>query len=341
MKKTLVALAALAATAAFAQSTVTLTGSLDPSVTAISKTYNNETSATQTSVNKNQQGTENITFSGAEDLGGGMKAEFLYELDFVSNATGGAANAGAAPGAGQVFGGLSGRFGSIKLGTPNSPTLTVQGARSPFTTKTGGRAALVNTTLYGVAVTRQAGSIAYATPTFSGFSAAVSYAPGASTDTTGGVTATGDISDIGLFYANGPLSAGVAMYTNGSTATVGAETQTSLNVQYNFGPGTVYVGYHTRNNNKVAGSSTKDNGANLGASFTVAKGTDILFNYTTLNDDTTANKDQRMAGLGVKYTMSKRTSLYARYVTQTVDNTTAATEVKNAKATIFGIQHNF
>lgn len=335
MKKTLVALAALAATAAYAQSTVTIYGTFDPSITSVSKSYANGTSATQTGVKQGQQGTEQVTFKGEEDLGGGMKALFLYELDFSSSAAG-------TPAAGEIYAGLSGGFGSIKLGTPNTPTLTVQSTRSPFGTKTGGRADVYQAnatsalrTLYGTSQTRTAGSIVYASPSFSGFSAGVSYTPGASVDTVAPVTASGDVSDIGLFYANGPLSAAVAVYTKGSTSTLGAETQGSANVSYNFGPGAVTVGYHTHNNVGAIDSSY-----NIAASYGVAKNMDVLFNYVSQNDETVANRDQKMTALGLKYTMSKRTSLYARYVYQTTDNTTG-TEIKDGKATIFGLQHNF
>lgn len=329
MKKTLIALAALAATGAFAQSTVTISGTLDPSVNVITKEYGNGTSNTQTAVNNNQQGTENFTLSGTEDLGGGLKAEFLYELDFVSKTT------TVAPTNGQTYAGLSGGFGSIKLGTPNSPTLTTQGNRSPFTTKTGGRADLAGLVMFGKVVTRQAGSIVYATPSMSGFSAALGYTPGTTAHTSPAIAEVAPQSDLGLFYANGALSAGLSFYNKASTAAAGSEYLNTLNVKYNFGPGALYLGAHRHDN---AGSV--DVGYNLGADFAVAKNTSVLFNYETLDDQTSANNDSRMMSLGLKYTMSKRTSAYARLVNQTVDNTTG-TAVKSANATIVGLQHNF
>jgi len=82
MKKSLIALAALAATGAFAQSSVTLTGTFDPSIANAKTTYGNGASVSQNFVRNNSQGTSQITVKGVEDLGGGLKASFLLENDF-------------------------------------------------------------------------------------------------------------------------------------------------------------------------------------------------------------------------------------------------------------------
>ena len=80
MKKTLVALAALAATASFAQSSVTITGNLDfaySNTTGTSLTNNGTTFATTTGTGS----TSVINLDAIEDLGGGMKATVHYGLD--------------------------------------------------------------------------------------------------------------------------------------------------------------------------------------------------------------------------------------------------------------------
>ena len=80
MKKTLVALAALAATASFAD--VVLTGTFDPTVVKTSTTYGNNAVANQTNMTYNGRGTSQITFKVSEDLGGGLTAIALMENDF-------------------------------------------------------------------------------------------------------------------------------------------------------------------------------------------------------------------------------------------------------------------
>ena len=72
MKKSLVALAALAASAAFAQSTVTLSGTIDAG-------FEKMTATSPLQMQSGRFGTSNWTISGSEDLGNGLKAVFLLE----------------------------------------------------------------------------------------------------------------------------------------------------------------------------------------------------------------------------------------------------------------------
>ena len=110
MKKTLIALAAVAATSAsFAQSTVTLSGTVD---VGIEKRFSGD--ATRMTPNRN--GTSNWTLSGAEDLGGGLKAVFQVSTSFNSDtgtvsSTDGLGNNG-------MFVGLTGGFGTLRAGRP-------------------------------------------------------------------------------------------------------------------------------------------------------------------------------------------------------------------------------
>jgi len=81
MKKTLVALAALAATSAFAQSSVTLSGNLD-------QTYYNASGVRKFIHNGNS--TSLIAISGEEGLGGGQKTKFnlVSELNLMAGQVG-------------------------------------------------------------------------------------------------------------------------------------------------------------------------------------------------------------------------------------------------------------
>lgn len=81
MKKTLVALAAVSAAAgAFAQSNVTIYGTLDASVAYVKNSTDN-TGKSATYLNDSAISTSRWGMRGTEDLGGGLKANFNLESD--------------------------------------------------------------------------------------------------------------------------------------------------------------------------------------------------------------------------------------------------------------------
>jgi len=146
MKKSLIALAALAATSAFAQSSVQLVGTFDPSVANSTTTYSGG-KVSNTFIRNNSQGTSQITFKGTEDLGGGLKASFLLENDFDTrydaNGPMGLTAAGTkcnnlGSGGGEQFLAIEGGMGKLQVGAANTPSLTTQASRQPFSTKIGG-----------------------------------------------------------------------------------------------------------------------------------------------------------------------------------------------------------
>lgn len=346
MKKTLIAVAALAATTAFAQN-VTVSGTLDATYRS-GKTDTGTTSSNTTAIGKDGIGTTGFTLSGSEDLGGGLKANFLVETNFsvADTATEGA---GGTYATGQTFVGLSGSFGSINLGSPNSPTLTVQGARgAAFGTKDAGRAALSAggySTLLGLSVTRFDGSIGYTSPNFSGFSVGLLYAPKSDDAAT---PAAGALSDVGLFYSNGPIAAGVSKFAReigaGSTTTATQTSKqdlTSYYVSYDFKFAKFTLGGHTYKASNAAGADTADNaGMNLAADVPLSSALTLTANIQKLDDKLAANNDSTMTGVGVQYALSKRSTTYARYITQTADNTGAGV-VKDANRILVGLRHNF
>ena len=109
MNKTLIvaAVSALAATGALAQSSVTVYGRLN---TTLEEQKNIAVNGSRSVMQNNAS---RLGFKGTEDLGGGLKAEFLLEHRFNSD-TG--TQTGGAFWAGDSYVGLSGGFGSIKLG---------------------------------------------------------------------------------------------------------------------------------------------------------------------------------------------------------------------------------
>ena len=79
MKKSLIALAALAATTAFAQSSVTISGQLDTGISS-QESGSGATKSTQTVMNTGIHGASRLRFVGTEDMGGGNKANFWLEM---------------------------------------------------------------------------------------------------------------------------------------------------------------------------------------------------------------------------------------------------------------------
>ena len=340
MKKTLIALAALASTAAFAQSSVTISGTFVPSFVSQKNTYGNGASVTNNSLQNNRQGTSQVTFSGTEDLGGGLKAAFLLENDFDATndaGNGSAATANLGSKGGELYAGLMGGFGSIKLGSPNTPTLTTQTAATPFGTKIGGGWNAMNT-----GHVRNNNTMVYATPSFNGFSATVAYSNAAKSTT---ATTTAAITDIGLFYANGPLAAG---YSNYKVDAIGAGTsnkEDNFYVTYDLGVAKIGAGYYTEKNGEaasatVASGATDSKAYNLSVSVPMGA-TTLMANYGKKDDKAAANNDRTVAAIGAKYALSKRTSVYARYVSDKVDGTVNAALVAKSTYTLVGLQHNF
>jgi len=158
MKKSLVALAALAATSAFAQSSVTISGLVDMGYQSRNSpgNYNNLQTADDKRIVHNGSATTAILLQGTEDLGGGLTASFRYELnpDFINGAglTGGAGvgsatssttstveNTAWGNGAnGYNFIGVnSASMGGVKFGRLNSGTLSAWGTGSVFGTALG------------------------------------------------------------------------------------------------------------------------------------------------------------------------------------------------------------
>lgn len=118
MKKSLIALAALAATTAFAQSSVTISGTLDAGV--MNQKFDNGTNVTNVSTGSN--GASRLRFVGVEDIGNGTKANFWLEMQpsFQDGTTSAAGlfNRGAWLGLSDTT------FGEIRLGRQGTNTVS-------------------------------------------------------------------------------------------------------------------------------------------------------------------------------------------------------------------------
>ena len=288
MKKTLVAVAALAASAAFAQSSVTLYGVADAYV-GVEKLGGGKNQAV---VQDGGLSPSRLGVSVKEDLGAGLSAFAVIER-------GHNLDTGAGAGTRKSVVGLSGDFGSVSLGQQDTPLADVvlgfvdaqgEGAFSAVSasakfTPAGGYA--LNGAARGFA-----NSVRYDTPNFDGFSAAAQVA----SSEVGGRDYAFNVT-----YANGPLGAAFA-YQNDNrnaakTAVVGG--------YYDFGAAKLNLGYSRES---VAGTKEFSAGVTVPVD---------AFTFVGQVANTKVGGVKSLAfGLEGRYALSKRTTGYAGLVTE-------------------------
>jgi predicted porin len=279
MKKSLVALAALAAIAgsAQAQSTVTLYGLVDANVGSFTTNVVSGTaikSQSQTRINPEGLNGNRWGLRGSEDLGGGLSAIFNLESGFTID--------DGAQAQSTLFGrranvGFAGTFGKVELGRSSSAYNDVaydhamMGGASKFDPSNANNSILANTATAGASAVstnvtgavqflgrtttwlgfqeRINNSIKYTSPNMSGFTAAVML--GLGEDKAAGVDASKTVA-ASVKYANGPLlvSAGYQSEGQGASltgsaakgATAPALQNTIVSAAYDFGVAKVGLG---------------------------------------------------------------------------------------------------
>jgi predicted porin len=275
MKKSLIALAVLAASgAAMAQSSVTLYGIAD---VVVHKDKGVSTKMTSGGVSTSRWG-----IKGSEDLGGGLAANFLFEqaIDLTNGGTAGGFDR-------QAYVGFSGGFGEVKLGNVYTAFDDISAAAAPtFDSNVLDPSDVFVSNNY----TFSPGSnIYYSTPSFGGFSGAVSYALGGAND---------KVASYHAKYENGPLFVGLG-YQDDSKA--GGDKYTRLNGTYDFGVAKLLVAYGKTKTADVTDLS-------IGADVPLAANLVLSAGYASAKPDGAARRSSY--GLAVVYSLSKRTSVY-------------------------------
>lgn len=296
MKKSLLALAVLGAfaSAASAQSSVTLSGGIDAAIQRQNGAWNMSTG---------NSGRTNFTMSGREDLGGGMYAFFAMNHRF-SAATG---TVTSQPENGrfwrQTWVGLGGSFGDVRLGRMLPVLQEYNGGFDPFGTETIGSVHTggINAGLAGSA--RLNNAIYYRSPSMGGLQvhANIAAADQNESNTAGVFTTTlpsGAERPIGLgaIYAAGPLRVAVAYDRNARD-----QKTTGLYGAYNFGFADVMFQWEKGDISPVADVSRYSIGARVPMGASTFK-----VGYANFTDE---NKKKLAAGLD--YSLSKRTIVYA------------------------------
>ena len=326
MKKSLIALAALAATASFAQSSVTLSGNLDFAAANVSGNAKGTSVATTGGAST----TSVINIIAVEDLGGGMKATAKYGIDprnlandngLISTTTAAGVNNGF--NRDELFVGIEGAFGNVRLGSPNSIGLTTYLSASPLGTGVGSGYA---TTAGDYSNVRYDRSARYDSPNFAGFSFSALYAPGADQPTATTVYANNNkVTELGLSYANGPLTIGYAnisqaKQTNAAAAPsptiVAGAAKTSVNIlaaSYKMGDTTLSAGWNDGDAKTRAAAAVATKGYRLGLRQDIGAIALIASYAEQQTASATPTPKEKVTGLRADYNLSKTAAVYLGY----------------------------
>jgi len=376
MKKTLIALAALAATASFAQSTVTISGIVDVGVKSASNVKPGQDKLSVGSGNNNR-----VAFGVAEDLGGGLKAVANAQMRFDPASGMTEASNGRPLFQGETRVGLSGGFGTVLMGRGLTALQLPNGGNSDpwgVSTVAGSVYAAGFASDYAAGGEgRIDGAVFYTSPSLNGLTISASFSP--KKLVAAGAAATNDVTTVGsekqgtnavtaitstkqhqslnALYANGPLAVGLGYEQN----RVGDKI-TQVYGNYDMGVAKLYASNATVKGGTAAdragvtfaaASSAVNTG---GATAQVAAGGKITNNtvgvtvpmgalslragYSVWNGNGAAGqKDDNKLGFGVKYDLSKRTYIYSDVASQTRKNNSAGTNpaTNNSKVTSFDL----
>jgi len=358
MQKKLIALAvaALASGAAFAQSNVTVYGTVDMGIAHRSSNMAKGVSS-QNAINSGQAGSSLIGFKGVEDLGNGNKVLFVLENGFYTDT-------GADRGTyfnEQAFLGMTGSWGTAIAGRLVAPRFGFLKAMDPFAAGTVGRFGNVyeDGAEPGTAVTnvsRVNNAIAYVSPNFSGFNVTAAYA----TNALGveNLENDGDARTYTLLprYTNGPLDVGLVWQRVSIKNASVSLNQWALGGAYDFGAVKLSAAYDNFKQNMPSGVyDPRMKSWLIGLSAPFGKNA-VQFSYNQSKAKSASGapwgKSKQWA-LGYTYDMSKRTNFYAAYahVTNSKKNgvflrNSSVSDINNAgqgyrSGFQFGMKHNF
>jgi len=357
MKKSIVAAAAMAATASFAQ--VSIEGSLDMGLIAKTAPMTSAGKTEGTILFKgNGSSTSSIRFKGNEDLGGGMRAGFWLEFNpdlsdssTMDNSSSFANTYNGTPFNGEQYVSLAGNFGEVKLGNVNAGFYKTAMMASPLGTAIGsgysgsgfarlGTAALgiQSGTGSGVSrIIRHEKMFSYTTPVANGFSAQFDYANGndnSSTSTTNNDTYAG----LALNFSSGDLNMSYALanqkFGTNSLASMSkiASSTTTCVTTSNVCTTTTSLVSDTIASGWLGTDITY---GMLAANYKIGQAT-VYGGYTsTKHSAATPLEDSTSTSFSAKYEMSPSIDLFANYVNRTSNLSTA----NNAKLIGLGFDY--
>jgi predicted porin len=350
MKKliTLAVFGSLAGAAA-AQSSYTVYGIIDMAMSKANSGQSNLSYFSDWQVGRPNQWTlhsassSRLGFRGSEDLGNGMKANFLTEMRFQPDTgsieprdgvsfSGGTRSYTSGFWNAQSYVGLSGNFGEVRLGRNATPHFNIGLASDPWAYEYN-LAGFAGFTRGGNQVATTNNSINYLSPNFSGFTAQIGVGL-AEGGTSAAATAAPNERNVGfaLQYKDGPLWAALG-YNDSKRPDAIVNRATILAFTYDFGVIKSFANYSVGKNSVANNPSTKT--MLVGAHIPAGNGyvrtavgrydPAVGFNMNTVNPGATAattpnpyaaypvtlGQNSTKLGIGYVYNLSKRTSVSA------------------------------
>jgi predicted porin len=320
--------------AAFAQSAVTLGG-----------TYNFGVQKSNTGVKSADFFDAKVNFSGAEDLGGGLKASFSTEMQLGGRADTTTNAAEAAADATVVAAAIGNQSKKSNVWARNA-TVSLAGG---FGTLTGGRVEGANLAqsaqLAGASLANGfdqaslAGAntnfnlVSYTSPAFNGFTVGVSQSKALNSVFATAADATNEttVTAVSASYAAGPLAAG---FVNKSVNTAGTSADGKKNemfATYDLGVAKVGLGYAKNSGAAYAGQK-----AQVIASVVAPVAANFTLGADYINrDGATAGTDSKGYAVAANYMLSKRTKINATMGKLTLAGVAGQSQYR------VGLFHNF
>jgi predicted porin len=306
-----------------------------------------------TGVKAGTQSGNRLGFRGTEDLGGGMKANFVIETGFdpvsgtnllTQRETVAGHSTIANTSNRQSWVGLSGGLGDARIGYQYIPdyTITSLSGIQQTTESARGATAHLHTNL-----TSRATGATYLSPAFAnvqvmGFIGEASD-EAAGTDTKSTDT---DVYNFGAMYKAGPVVAGISMGQQKTAQLTGTQRPDvdSLVIGASYTLGALKLGatYGEKESKDNAGVKTDAGHYQISASYALGK--TVLLASVGNKETDVANvntSDVDMYQIGLNYNFSKRTNAYAYIGQEDDDKVAASAAAKKIKSTVVGIRHQF
>ena len=329
MQKKIIALAiaGLASTAAFAQSNVTIYGSIDMGYSYRYDTINPRNHAIS-GIDSGQTQGNRLGFKGVEDLGNGLKAVFLLESGFFADT--GVDHTAGSMFSRQAYAGLTGGFGTLIGGRLYTPHFSFVSSIDPFSAGTVGQ----YRNAYGMDrnalldPVRVDNAVAYVSPSFGGLTFTGAY----SNNAAGQENAVDNSQNNTVYallsrYTAGPVDIGLNLHriaaasNNGAVSTLKSIDNATLGGTFDAKVVKIHALYsYNLMDNVAASSDQRIENWMIGASVPVGKVT-IKTSYMFSDGNTAAGGNTQQLALGANYALSKRTDLYTAYAI--IDNDSA------------------
>lgn len=343
MQKKLIvaALAGLAAAPVFAQSNVTVYGRVDYGFMSKETESSAGTAKQKVAAAASNQTTSRLGFSGSEDLGNGLKANFVVEYKLNAGSEASSSDNSSPLNNRHMNVGVSGGFGTITAGRQWSSieriwwlgtaadTNNIQGQL--YTASSGG---------FKGHATRIDNAIEYTSPNLSGLTLTVQHGRGLSDSATGDKTGN-KATSANAIYKAGALAVGGGYNKSTAEAAGAGRTETTayaLGGNFDMGVAKLFGMYSNVEAENESGTKTSDrDGYELGVIVPFGKTSFTASFYDGEDKKTATATDYKGYQAGLQYSLSKRTRAYALYG---VDKEKAASRTEITQYAV-GLRHDF